>query len=203
MFEAIPRLVDCRSHRLQRETYFVSKEEDALGKGATTQYPPTTNWISSSYQYTALSGFSPDFTPGPMRSPREMSESRIGDRHLSWFTDEGRIEIAIWMRTEHLVDDFIEAASRFADAMCLSGLDGEANRVTENSLTQAHPRSRARFSTGSVDRNIAGPDHAVGELNETSIYRSGCYELRVLRRNVKACHIQEDPCRQRRPDRVR
>jgi hypothetical protein len=116
MFGAVPRLVlhADPSDSNAKHTLFSERRDAIAGKSLFMNIRRLPTWMLSYCQYTSLNGLYPDFTPRPMFSPREMAESGIGDQHLSWFTDEGRLEIACFLRTEHLVADFMEVVSRFA-----------------------------------------------------------------------------------------
>jgi hypothetical protein len=115
MFEAIPRLVIYADppNSNAKHTLFSARRDAIAEKALLINIRRLPSWVLSYCQYTALHGLYPDFNPGPMLSPREMSESTLGDRHLLWFTDEGRLEISFWLRTEHLIGDFREVVSRF------------------------------------------------------------------------------------------
>lgn len=58
-------------------------------------------------------GSRPDYRPLPMASPEEVASSDGPDRLLRRYSCEGRLRIDVWLRLEHLREDFVAFVSRF------------------------------------------------------------------------------------------
>ena len=63
-----------------------------------------------------------------MLSPFMMAVSKAPDLMLASFTDNGRFEVAKWLRTEHLTQDFAELLGVYsADVSAVPGNIGQVN----------------------------------------------------------------------------
>ncbi len=72
-------------------------------------------WMLSHYAHVARWGAFPDYEPLPMASPYEMALSDAADKRIEEFTGNGRLEIAHWLRVEHLSEDFLAFISEHVD----------------------------------------------------------------------------------------
>src|SRR2546425_10243386 len=72
-------------------------------------------WVLSRAHHINRHGLAPDYEPLPMDSPHELSESSFPDYRLSTFTDDGKLEIGVWLRLESLAEDFLSFVSELRD----------------------------------------------------------------------------------------
>ncbi len=64
-------------------------------------------WALSAAHHEARFGVYPNYRPGPLRSAEEITSSSDADGLLRWMTDQGRIEVDRWLRTESLETDVL------------------------------------------------------------------------------------------------
>jgi hypothetical protein len=64
-------------------------------------------WALSAAHHEARFGVYPDYRPRPLRTAEEITSKSDADGLLRWMTDQGRIEIDRWLRTESLDQDVI------------------------------------------------------------------------------------------------
>src|SRR6202008_906126 len=62
-------------------------------------------WALSAAHHEARFGVYPDYRPGPLATTEEITSKSDADGLLRWMTDQGRIEIDRWLRTESLEQD--------------------------------------------------------------------------------------------------
>lgn len=117
LFAAIPRVIEHADPPTTNDKHalFSARRTEVEGKTLLLNLRRLPEWTLSYCLYTARHGLYPDFVPMPMRSPREMVEDNLGDKHLRWYTEDGAFTISSWLRTEHLVEDFLTVMSTLTD----------------------------------------------------------------------------------------
>jgi hypothetical protein len=90
-----------------KHTRFSERESEVAGKTLVMNLRRLPFWVLSRAQHVSRWGVHPDYTPIPMASAQELSESAFPDNRLALYTDSGRFEIETWLRMEHLAEDFI------------------------------------------------------------------------------------------------
>jgi hypothetical protein len=98
-----------------KHTPFVDREARVTGKSLAMNIRRLPFWMLSRWQHVSRHGLHPDYEPIPIPSAEEMAESDLPDSRIELFTDGGRFKIEHWIRTEHLVDDFLEFISGYAE----------------------------------------------------------------------------------------
>jgi hypothetical protein len=117
LFQLFPETIvfaDRLGHERQH-TPFPARLSKIQGKDLALNIRRLPSWMLSFHMHVAKFGDYPDYRPRPMVSPHEMALSDVADRQLAEFTDHGRLEIDQWLRTEHLLDDFLSFISRYVD----------------------------------------------------------------------------------------
>jgi hypothetical protein len=117
LFHLFPQLIvsaDGLGHESQH-TPFAERRTEIEGKHLALNIRRLPSWMLSYHMHRAQFGDYPDYRPIPMVSPHDMAVSDDADRHLAGFTDDGRLEIDFWLRTEHLLDDFLAFISGYVD----------------------------------------------------------------------------------------
>jgi hypothetical protein len=98
-----------------KHTPFADREELVAGKSLAMNIRRLPFWVLSRWQHASRHGLYPDYVPIPMPSAEELAESDLPDNRIEHFTGAGRFQIDHWIRTEHLVDDFLEFIAAYAD----------------------------------------------------------------------------------------
>jgi hypothetical protein len=98
-----------------KHTPFGDREERVAGKSLAMNIRRLPFWVLSRWQHAARRGLYPDYVPIPMPGAEDLAESDLPDSRIEHFTDAGRFQIDHWIRTEHLIDDFLEFISGYAD----------------------------------------------------------------------------------------
>jgi hypothetical protein len=92
----------------------VERREQVEGKVLALNIRRLPAWILSREQHRSRWGVHPENRPMPMPSPAEMAASTIPDERLGAFM-AGGLEVDRWLRTEHIVDDFLAFVSEFTE----------------------------------------------------------------------------------------
>jgi hypothetical protein len=64
-------------------------------------------WTLSAGHHAAKYGVHPDYNPIPLPSADQLTSKSDADGLLRWMTDQGRIEVDRWLRTESLEQDVL------------------------------------------------------------------------------------------------
>jgi hypothetical protein len=117
MFDFFPDLIEFADPKdtIEKHTFFKDRKDALEGKLLALNIRRLPAWILSREHHKAKHGLHPDNQPTRMVSPQQMAESSFPDHRLSSFTDERRIEIGRWIRTESLATDFLEFVAGFTD----------------------------------------------------------------------------------------
>jgi hypothetical protein len=108
LFNVFPDVVEFAddAHTLAQHTAFEDRPEQVAGKRRVLNIRRLPSWMLSFHVWKSVNGLLPDFTPSPMLSPHEIADSNVADAFLARYRPpEGGIDV--WLRTEHLVDDFL------------------------------------------------------------------------------------------------
>jgi hypothetical protein len=97
-----------------KHTAFEARKEQIRGKLLVSGIRRLPAWMLSHAQSEAFAGLCPDYTPLPLPSPDELSERALADYMINHFTPHGRLQIDRWIRTEHLLHDFLELFDEIA-----------------------------------------------------------------------------------------
>ena len=116
-FLAVPELIRFADPASSEEKHalFGSRRSDIRGKVLSLNMRRLPAWILSKAHHAARYGNYPDYEPLPMLSPQQMAESSSGDQRLAAFTNNGKLEIGRWLRTEFLADDFLAFIAEFME----------------------------------------------------------------------------------------
>jgi hypothetical protein len=114
VFPEVIRYADPEDGHL-KHTLFSERSAEVAGKELALNIRRLPSWMLSYWIFRSRHGIHPDYVPEPMSSPYAMSTSNVADAHLTPFIDSGGRRIEHWIRTEHLIDDFLAFISAFAD----------------------------------------------------------------------------------------
>lgn len=116
LFNLFPEVIEFAddAHTVAQHTAFEDRAEQLAGKRRVLNIRRLPSWMLSFHVWKAVNGLLPDFTPSPMRSPHEIADSNVADAFLARYRrPEGGIDV--WLRTEHLIDDFLGFVGRHTD----------------------------------------------------------------------------------------
>jgi hypothetical protein len=108
-----------------KHTPFSERRDQIQGKVLAMNFRRLPIWVLSRAQHVSRWGIYPDYKPIPMDPPETLADSPFPDSRLELFTDEGRIRIDRWLRTDFMTEDFLAFISEFAD------VTGERKRQVE------------------------------------------------------------------------
>jgi hypothetical protein len=116
MFSHVPELVRFSDPpgTLEQHKTFVERRDQVEGKVLALNIRRLPAWILSREQHRSRWGVHPENRPMPMPSPAEMASSTVPDERLGGFMSGG-LEVDRWLRTEHIVDDFLTFVAEFMD----------------------------------------------------------------------------------------
>ncbi len=116
MFSHVPELVRFADapNTLDQHKTFAERRDQVEGKVLALNIRRLPAWILSREQHRSRWGVHPENRPMPMPSPAEMASSTVPDERLGAFM-AGGLEIDRWLRTEHIVDDFLTFVAEFTD----------------------------------------------------------------------------------------
>ena len=116
MFSHVPELVRFSDppNTLDQHKTFAERRDQVEGKVLSLNIRRLPAWILSREQHRSRWGVHPENRPMPMPSPDEMASSTVPDERLGAFM-AGGLEIDRWLRTEHIVDDFLAFVAEFTD----------------------------------------------------------------------------------------
>jgi hypothetical protein len=98
-----------------KHTLFTEREDQVRDKRLVMNIRRLPLWTLSRAQHVARWGVHPDYEPIPMASADELADSDFPDNRLELFAGAGRLEIDTWLRMEHLVEDFLDFISDYAN----------------------------------------------------------------------------------------
>jgi hypothetical protein len=117
LFRIFPELIVQGDFDEDNSKHALFSEREALVRGKTLamNLRRLPFWVVSRAQHVSRWGVYPDYDPIPIATPEELAASDFPDSRLQLYTDGGRFTIDRWIRMEHLVDDFLEFISAFAE----------------------------------------------------------------------------------------
>lgn len=109
MLCAVPGLVSFADPADSNDKHmpFFGREQEVTGKLLVMNIRRLPAWAVSGAQHRARHGLYPDYRPGPLESPGQITSRTDADDLLRWMTDHGRFEIDRWLRMESLQDDLL------------------------------------------------------------------------------------------------
>jgi hypothetical protein len=116
MFDVFPELVEFAddAHTVEQHTAFEDRPDEVAGKRRVLNIRRLPSWMLSFHVWKSVIGLLPDFKVTPMLSPHQIADSNVADAFLARYRrPEGGIDV--WLRTEHLIDDFLAFVGEHAE----------------------------------------------------------------------------------------
>lgn len=109
LFSLFPDVIEFAdgAHTVEQHTAFQDRPEMVAGKLRILNIRRLPTWMLSHHVWKSVHGLAPDFRGGPMLSPYEIADSDVADRFLRRYRPPEDPRIDVWLRTEHIVDDFL------------------------------------------------------------------------------------------------
>jgi hypothetical protein len=109
MFAAVPGLVRFADAPDSQDKHlpFFGRESELHGRLLVMNIRRLPAWTVSAGHHAAKHGVHPDYKPIPLPSADELTSSADADGLLRWMTDQGRIEVNRWLRSESLEEDVL------------------------------------------------------------------------------------------------
>jgi hypothetical protein len=109
LFSLFPEVIEFadEAHTPEQHTAFTERAEQIAGKQRVLNIRRLPSWMLSHHVWKSVYGLAPHFRRGPMQSPYEMADSGIADTFLSRYRPPEGPDVEVWLRTEHIVDDFL------------------------------------------------------------------------------------------------
>jgi|SRR6187549_450526 len=109
LFRLFPDLIEFadKAHTVAQHTAFEDRLDQVAGKQRVLNIRRLPSWMLSFHVWKSIVGLLPDFETAPMLSPHEIAESNVADAFLARYRKPEEPTIDVWLRTEHIVDDFL------------------------------------------------------------------------------------------------
>jgi hypothetical protein len=109
MLAAVPGLVEFADPPESEEKHLplFAEGREIAGKLIVMNIRRLPGWALSAAHHEARFGVYPDYRPGPLQTAEQITSKSDADGLLRWMTDQGRIEIDRWLRTESLEQDVL------------------------------------------------------------------------------------------------
>jgi hypothetical protein len=117
LFNLFPEVIEFADevHTADQHTPFQDRADQLAGKRRVLNIRRLPTWMLSHHVWKSVYGLAPHFKPSPMLSPFEIADSGIADRFLAHYRPPEDPRIDVWLRTEHIVDDFLAFIREYAD----------------------------------------------------------------------------------------
>jgi hypothetical protein len=116
LFNLFPEVIEFAdgAHTLEQHTAFDDRADRVAGKLRVLNIRRLPSWMLSFHVWKSVNGLLPDFRASPMLSPHQIADSNVADAFLARYRPpQGGIDV--WLRTEHLVDDFLGFIKQHTD----------------------------------------------------------------------------------------
>jgi hypothetical protein len=109
MLATVPGLVEFADPPESEEKHLplFAEGREIAGKLIVMNIRRLPGWALSAAHHEAQFGVYPDYRPGLLETPDEITSKSDADGLLRWMTDQGRIEVDRWLRTESLEQDVV------------------------------------------------------------------------------------------------
>jgi hypothetical protein len=109
LFNVFPEVIEFAdgAHTVAQHTAFEDRLEHVDGKRRVLNIRRLPSWMLSFHVWKSVKGLLPDFEGSPMLSPHQIANSGVADAFLNRYRQPDNPKIDVWLRTEHLIDDFL------------------------------------------------------------------------------------------------
>jgi hypothetical protein len=109
LFKLFPEVIEFadKAHTVAQHTAFDDRPEQVAGKQRVLNIRRLPSWMLSFHIWKSIVGLLPDFEKSPMLSPHQIAESNAADAFLARYRQPEEPKIDVWLRTEHIIDDFL------------------------------------------------------------------------------------------------
>jgi len=109
LFNVFPELIEFAddAHTFEQHTPFDARLDEIAGKQRVLNIRRLPSWMLSFHVWKATKGLAPKYEASPMLSPHQIADSDAGDFFLARYRSPEDPRVDVWLRTEHLVEDFL------------------------------------------------------------------------------------------------
>jgi hypothetical protein len=109
LFNIFPELIEYADepHTLEQHTPFQERAEQVGDRVRVLNIRRLPSWMLSFHIWQSQEGLAPKYETAPMLSPHQIANSDRADFFLSKYRPAEDPRIDVWLRTEHLVEDFL------------------------------------------------------------------------------------------------
>jgi hypothetical protein len=117
LFNIFPEVIEFadESHTVAQHTAFQDRKDEVSGKVRVLNIRRLPSWMLSFHIWKSIEGLLPDFQPSPMLSPHQIAESNVADAFLGRYLQPDEPPIDVWLRTEHIIEDFLGFIGRHTE----------------------------------------------------------------------------------------
>lgn len=117
LFQVFPEVIEFSdpAQTVEQHTAFQDRPDQVGDRKRILNIRRLPSWMLSFHVWKSMVGLLPDFEKAPMRSPHEIAESNVADAFLMRYMSPDQPKIDVWIRTEHMIDDFLAFIGDYAD----------------------------------------------------------------------------------------
>lgn len=117
LFKLFPEVIEFadKAHTVAQHTAFEDRPDQVAGKQRILNIRRLPSWMLSFHIWKSIVGLLPDFEQSPMLSPHQIAESNVADAFLARYLQPDGPQIDVWLRTEHIIDDFLAFIGNHAE----------------------------------------------------------------------------------------
>jgi hypothetical protein len=117
LFNVFPETIEFadKSQTVEQHMGFQDRLEEVDGKQRVLNIRRLPSWMLSFHVWKSVVGLLPDFEISPMHSPHQIAESNAADAFLARYREPDHPQIDVWLRTEHIIDDFLAFIGNHAE----------------------------------------------------------------------------------------
>jgi len=117
LFNLFPDVIEFADevHTPAQHQAFQDRADQVAGRKRVLNIRRLPSWMLSHHVWKSVYGLEPHFKPEPILSPLQIADSDVADRFLSRYRPPEDPRIDVWLRTEHIVDDFLTFIQEHAD----------------------------------------------------------------------------------------
>lgn len=109
LFGLFPEAVEYadKAQTVEQHMAFEDRLDQVADKQRVLNIRRLPSWMLSFHVWKSVIGLLPDFEESPMLSPHQIAESNAADAFLARYREPDNPQIDTWIRTEHMIDDFL------------------------------------------------------------------------------------------------
>lgn len=117
LFQVFPEVIEFSdpAQTVEQHTAFQDRPDQVGDRKRILNIRRLPSWMLSFHVWKSMVGLLPDFEKAPMLSPHEIAESNVADAFLMRYMSPDQPKIDVWIRTEHMIEDFLAFIGDYVD----------------------------------------------------------------------------------------